>query len=84
MNRDQAVAAVRAAAVKVLSVSEDAVEESTNFADDLDADSLDLTEMVMVLEDDLGVDIGDRDLSDIRTVADAVDLLLDVAAATAA
>lgn len=81
MNRELALAAVRAAAVKVLTVDGDTLDEATNFADDLDADSLDLTEMVMVLEDDLGVDIGDRELGEIRTVADAIDLLLDVAAA---
>ncbi len=81
MERSEALASLRAAAVRVLGVDADQVVESAGFEDDLDADSLDLTELVMVLEDDLAIDIGDRELADIRTVADAVDLLLDAAAA---
>ena len=55
--------------------------ETASFADDLDADSLDLVELVMALEDALNIEIGDRDLSDIKTVSDAVDLLLSVSGA---
>lgn len=83
MDRTTALAALRDAAGRVLRVEEAQVVETATFAEDLDADSLDLTELVMVLEDDLGIDIGDRELSDIRTVADAVDLLLDAANAAA-
>ena len=81
MDRNQALTALRDAAVTVLSVQPDQVVEAASFADDLDADSLDLVELVMALEDALNVEIGDRDLSDIKTVSDAVDLLLSVSGA---
>ena len=81
MNRTDALTALRNAAVTVLSVEPDQVVETASFADDLDADSLDLVELVMALEDALNIEIGDRDLSDIKTVSDAVDLLLSVSGA---
>ena len=82
MDRTQALTALREAAVAVLSVEADQVVETASFADDLDADSLDLVELVMALEDALDIEIGDRDLSDIKTVANAVDLLLSVSGAS--
>jgi acyl carrier protein len=81
MNRTDALTALRDAAVTVLSLAPDQVVETASFADDLDADSLDLVELVMALEDALNIEIGDRDLSDIKTVSDAVDLLLSVSGA---
>jgi acyl carrier protein len=68
-------------AVEVLAVPPEKVTREARFADDLDADSLDLVEPVMALEDALNIEIGDRDLSDIKTVSDAVDLLLSVSGA---
>ena len=82
MNRTEALDAIRDAATTILSVEPAQVTETATFADDLDADSLDLVELVMALEDALHVEIGDRDLSDIKTVADAVDLLLSVSASS--
>jgi acyl carrier protein len=82
MNRTDALNALRDASVTVLSVEPDQVVESASFAEDLDADSLDLVELVMALEDSLNLEIGDRDLSDIKTVSDAVDLLLSVSGAS--
>jgi acyl carrier protein len=83
MNRSDALAALRTAAVDVLSVSEDQVTEDATFADDLDADSLDLVELVMQLEDTLDVKIEEDDLSSVTTVGDAVELILASAAAKA-
>ena len=80
MERSDAFTALREAAVEVLSVEPDAVTEAASFADDLDADSLDLVELVMAVEDRLGVSIGEDDLGDVRTVGDAVDLILAAAA----
>ena len=51
MDRSAALAALRTAAVDVLSVEESQVTEDASFADDLDADSLDLVELVMALEE---------------------------------
>ncbi|HLM65561.1 MAG TPA: acyl carrier protein [Acidimicrobiales bacterium] len=83
MNRSDALAALRTAAVEVLSVQPDQVTEEASFADDLDADSLDLVELVMQLEDSLEVKIEEDDLSEVRTVGDAVDLILSAAGAPA-
>jgi acyl carrier protein len=83
MNRSDALAALRTAAVEVLSVQPDQVTEEASFADDLDADSLDLVELVMQLEDSLDVKIEEDDLSEVRTVGDAVDLILAAAGAPA-
>jgi acyl carrier protein len=69
--------------VDVLSVQADQVTEEASFADDLDADSLDLVELVMQLEDSLDVKIEEDDLSEVRTVGDAVDLILAAAGAPA-
>lgn len=75
MNRDDILNAIREASVEVLSVEAAQVTETASFADDLDADSLDLVELVMAIEDRLNVEIGEEDLSEIRTVGDAVDLV---------
>ncbi|MHC1749088.1 MAG: acyl carrier protein [Cellulosilyticaceae bacterium] len=53
-----------------LEVSE--VTENANFRDDLGADSLDLFEIVMGLEDEFGVAISNEDVETIKTVSDAV------------
>jgi acyl carrier protein len=83
MDRSAALTALRTAAVDVLSVEESQVTEDASFADDLDADSLDLVELVMQLEDSLDVTIDEDDLGDVRTVGDAVDLILAASAAKA-
>ena len=83
MDRATALAALTTAAVDVLSVQADQVTEAASFADDLDADSLDLVELVMQLEDSLDVTIDEDDLSEVRTVGDAVDLIVAASAANA-
>jgi acyl carrier protein len=55
-----------------LSVPKEEIALDSNFIDDLKADSLDLVEMVMAFEDNLGVSIPDEDQEKIRTVNDAV------------
>ena len=62
-------------AVTVLAVDADKVTLEANFADDLDADSLDLVELVMALEDEFDVSIDEEELEGITTVAQAVDLV---------
>jgi acyl carrier protein len=83
MDRATALDALTTAAVEVLSVPSDQVTEAASFADDLDADSLDLVELVMKLEDSLDITIDEDDLGDVRTVGDAVDLILAASAANA-
>jgi len=62
-------------AVTVLAVDADKVTLEASFADDLDADSLDLVELVMALEDEFDVSIEEEELEGVTTVAQAVDLV---------
>jgi acyl carrier protein len=57
---------------EVLSVDENEITLETTFADDLDADSLDVTAIILELEDELGIEISDDDALEIKTVGDAV------------
>lgn len=47
----------------------------TSFRDDLNADSLDLVELIMALEDEFGLEIEDEDLDSIKTIGDAMEYL---------
>jgi acyl carrier protein len=63
-------------AVEVLSVSEDQVTPDAKFGDDLDADSLDLVELVMALEEEFETEIPDEDAEKITTVQQAFDYIV--------
>ncbi len=58
-----------------LNIDEDEIVEETNFKDDLGADSLDLYELVMNLEDEYGIEIPAEDLEGIATVGDVITYL---------
>jgi acyl carrier protein len=75
MNRDEAFETFKAAAVDVLSVDEAAVTPEATFAGDLDADSLDLVEFVMALEEKFDVEIPESDLEGVTTVGHAFELV---------
>ena len=60
-----------------LSVSEDEVTLEASFKDDLDADSLDLFELVMALEEEYDVEIPSDDLAELNTVCDVINYLQD-------
>ena len=60
----------RQCAVEVLSVETDQVTMEANFADDLDADSLDLVELVMALEEEFGVEVKEEELDGIATAGE--------------
>ena len=79
MERDEALTVIREVAVEVLSVQPEAVVETARFAEDLDADSLDLVELVMGLEERFDVSIPEEDLEGVATVGNAVDLVLSKA-----
>lgn len=83
MERDEALAALREVAVEVLSVEADAVTEDARFKEDLDADSLDLVELVMGLEERFDISVPEEDLENVATVGQAVDLVLAKVAAKA-
>jgi acyl carrier protein len=83
MERDDAVAALREVAVEVLSVEPEAVTEDARFKEDLDADSLDLVELVMGLEERFDISVPEEDLENVTTVGQAVDLVLSKVASKA-
>ena len=66
---------VRAIVVEQLGVEEDEVVPGASFVDDLNADSLDLVELIMSLEEEFGTEISDEDAEKIRTVQDAADYI---------
>jgi acyl carrier protein len=63
-------------AVEVLSVPDDKIVPEAKFADDLDADSLDLVELVMALEEEFGVEVPEEELEGVETVGQAYDLVI--------
>ncbi|HUZ84945.1 MAG TPA: acyl carrier protein [Gaiellales bacterium] len=76
MNRDEALDRVKAILVEQLGVDDDQVTEAASFQADLDADSLDLVELIMELEDQFGLKISDDDAQKIATVGQAVDYVV--------
>ncbi len=62
-------------AVEVLAVEAGQVTMEASFADDLDADSLDLVELVMALEEEFDVSVEEQELEGIETVKGAFDLI---------
>ena len=76
MERDEALGVMREVAVEILSVEPDQVTDSARFKEDLDADSLDLVEMVMGLEERFDISVPEEDLEGVTTVGQAVDLVL--------
>jgi len=66
----------RACAVEILGVDGAKVTPDARFGDDLDADSLDLVELVMKLEEEFDVTVDESELEDIETVGQAFDLVM--------
>lgn len=83
MNREDVLGTLKEVAVEVLGVEADVVTEQASFKDDLDADSLDLVEVVMALEERLDIAIPEEELADIKTVGQAIDVVLTKVAARA-
>lgn len=55
-----------------LGVEEDAITEEASFSEDLNADSLDVVELIMAIEEEFGIEVPDEDAENIKTVGDAV------------
>ena len=66
----------RQCAVEVLSVETDKITKEAKFSDDLDADSLDLVELVMALEEEFEVTVEEEEIEGIETVGAAFDLIV--------
>ncbi len=61
--------------VEQLGVDEEEVTPQASFVEDLEADSLDLVELIMSLEEEFGMEISDEDAEKIQKVSDAVDYI---------
>ena len=65
--------------IKIISeqfnVEEENLNEETSFRDELDADSLDLVELIMALEDEFELEIEDDEIDSIQTIGDALDFI---------
>jgi acyl carrier protein len=68
-------ARVKKIIVEQLSVEEDAVKAEAKFVDDLGADSLDIVELVMALEEEFKIEIPDEDAEKISNVQSAIDYI---------
>ena len=62
--------------IEQLSVEESSLVPEANLLDDLGADSLDVVELVMALEEEFGIEIPDDDVENIRTIKDVVDYVV--------
>jgi len=71
---------VKEVVVEQLNVNPDEVKPESRFVEDLGADSLDVVELVMALEEKFGIEIPDEDAEKIQTVADAVKYIQEHAA----
>ncbi|HEV7689152.1 MAG TPA: acyl carrier protein [Acidimicrobiia bacterium] len=76
MDRAEAFTILKEAAVEVLAVDPSAVTEEARFKEDLDADSLDLVEFVMALEERFDISVPEEDLDGVDTVGQALTLVL--------
>jgi len=81
MSREEVLKLVREHLSEELEVDLDRIGEGTRFKEDLDADSLDLYELVMELEDTYGISVSEEQASRISTVGDAVEFVLQHAPA---
>ncbi|WP_455129436.1 acyl carrier protein [Pseudoramibacter alactolyticus] len=66
---------VKSIIAEQLGVSEDEITEESNLVEDLEADSLDIVELVMAFEDEFGVKVPDDELENVKTVGDILKIL---------
>jgi len=77
LSRDEVYERVKVALVEKLGADEGAISDEASFQDDLSADSLDLVELIMELEDQFGLKIPDEDAQKLQTVGQSVDYVVE-------
>ncbi len=75
MNPDAILEKVKEVIIEQLAVEEDAIKLETSFIDDLGADSLDIVELIMALEEEFDLQIPDSEAEKITTVGDVVEYI---------
>jgi acyl carrier protein len=75
MTKDELLAKVKETIVEQLGADEGDIKMESNFRDDLEADSLDLVELIMAFEEEFDVEISDDEAQKITTVGEAVNYL---------
>jgi acyl carrier protein len=75
MSRDEILTQLKPVVAEQLGVDESEVREDASFTEDLNADSLDLVELIMSLEEKFGLQISDEDAEKLTTVGEAVDFI---------
>ena len=75
-SRDEVFERIKEVLSERLSVEEADITEEANFQEDLDADSLDLVEVVLALEEKFGIEISDDQIAGVKTVGEAADLVI--------
>jgi acyl carrier protein len=76
LDRKEIFTKVKALIVEQLGVDEDKVTLEADLREDLEADSLDLVELIMAFEEEFGGEISDEEVQEITTVGQAVDYLV--------
>ena len=75
MSSEEIFEKIKSIIIEQLQVSDTTVTEESSFIDDLGADSLDLVELIMALEEEFGIEIPDEDAEKVVTVGDVVNYI---------
>lgn len=75
MSRDEIFTIIKEFLLEALPLTEDRINMDARFQEDLEADSLDLVELIMTMEEKFGIKITDEEAAEIKTVGDAVDFV---------
>ena len=76
-SKEEVVPKIKSLISASLGVSENEITPDSSFIDDLGADSLDIVELVMLIEKDFDIEIPDEDAEKIATVQDAIDYIVE-------
>jgi acyl carrier protein len=77
MSKEEIMAKLKPVIAEQLGVDESEVTENASFTEDLNADSLDLVELIMSLEEQFGLQISDEDAEKLTTVGESVDYIYE-------